>query len=168
MWTLLRIASGVLSGVLVLGGCAADPTNDPRSGGFFGGVHGLAAGDYEMRQQALQGQRDDSLNQLRALRDEGAALETERQMKASEVAAQRRQLATLKARNQELAGRINQLQRSRAATEQRTAQLRRKQQQLTRDIEAFETQLDRGQLTTAQADSKRLSLERQYDAIKDL
>ena len=105
MWTLRNIAGGVLS-VLVLGGCAADPTNDPRSGGFFGGVRGLAAGDYDMRQQALQGQRDDSLNQLSALQEEGEALETERQMKASEVAAQRRQLAALKARNRELAGRI--------------------------------------------------------------
>jgi len=162
-----RLAGGVLS-VLILGGCATDPTNDPRSGGFFGGVHGLAAGDYEMRQQALQGQRDDSLNQLRALREEGEYLEAERQMKASEVAAQRRQLAALKARNRELAGRINQLQRSKAATEQRTAELRRQQQQLTHDIEAFETQLDRGQLSAAQADAKRLSLERQYDAIKDL
>jgi chromosome segregation ATPase len=152
----------------VLGGCAADPTNDPRSGGFFGGVRGLAAGDYDMRQQALQGQRDDSLNQLSALQEEGEALETERQMKASEVAAQRRQLAALKARNRELAGRINQLQRSKAATEQRTAELRHKQQRLTRGIQEFETQLDRGQLTAAQADSKRLSLERQYDAIKDL
>jgi chromosome segregation ATPase len=167
MWTLRNIAGGVLS-VLVLGGCAADPTNDPRSGGFFGGVRGLAAGDYDMRQQALQGQRDDSLNQLSALQEEGEALETERQMKASEVAAQRRQLAALKARNRELAGRINQLQRSKAATEQRTAELRRKQQRLTRGIQEFETQLDRGQLTAAQADSKRLSLERQYDAIKDL
>jgi len=166
MWN-SRLASGVLS-ALILGGCTADPTNDPRSGGFFGSVHGLAAGDYEMRQQALQGQRDDSLNQLRALREEGAALETERQMKASEVTAQRRQLTALKARNRALAGRINQLQRSKAATEQRTAELRRKQQQLTSDIDTFETQLERGQLSAAQADAKRLSLERQYDAIKDL
>ncbi|HOW62398.1 MAG TPA: hypothetical protein P5284_01975 [Candidatus Contendobacter sp.] len=162
-----RLAGGVLS-VLILGGCATDPTNDPRSGGFFGGVHGLAAGDYEMRQQSLQGQRDDSLNQLRALREEGEYLEAERQMKASEVAAQRRQLAALKARNRELASRINQLQRSKATTEQRTAALRRKQQQLAQDIQTFETQLERGQLSAAQANSKQLSLERQYDAIKDL
>jgi len=60
------------------------------------------------------------------------------------------------------------LQRSKAATEQRTAELRRKQQQLTSDIDTFETQLERGQLSAAQADAKRLSLERQYDAIKDL
>jgi soluble cytochrome b562 len=89
-------------------------------------------------------------------------------MKADEVAAQRRQLASLKARNQEMARRIEQLRRSKSATEQRTAELRRKQQQLTRDIRQFETELDRGQLTAAQADAKRLSLERQYDAIKDL
>lgn len=162
-----RLAGGVL-GALILGGCTADPTNDPRSGGFFGGVHGLAAGDYEMRQQSLQGQRDDSLNQLRALREEGEYLEAERQMKASEVAAQRRQLAALKARNRELASRINQLQRSKATTEQRTAALHRKQQQLAQDIQTFETQLERGQLSAAQANSKQLSLERQYDAIKDL
>ena len=98
--------AGILS-LLLLGGCAADPTNDPHGGGFFGGVHGLAAGDYETRQQGLQEQRDDSLNQLRALREEGAYLESERQMKADEVAEQRRQLASLKARNRALAKRVD-------------------------------------------------------------
>ncbi len=163
----IGILGGALS-LLVLAGCAADPTNDPRSGGFFGGVRGLAAGDYELRQQELQGQRDDSLNELRALREEGAALETERKMKADEVAAQRRQLAALKARNRETARQIEQLQRTKSATEQRTAELRRKQQQLTRDIQRFETELDRGQLSAAQAEARRLSLERQYDTIKNL
>ena len=104
------IISGSILSLLILGGCAADPTNDPRAGGFFGGVRGLASGDYEMRQQELQGQRDASLNQLRALREEGADLESERQMKADEVAAQRRQLAALKTRNQKLAQQINQIQ----------------------------------------------------------
>jgi uncharacterized coiled-coil DUF342 family protein len=131
-------------------------------------VHGLAAGDYETRQQGLPGQRDDSLDQLRALREEGAHLESERQMKADEVAEQRRQLASLKARNRALAKRVDQLKRSKSATDQRTAELQRKQQQLNRDIQEFEVQLDKGQLTTAQANSKRLSLERQYDAIKNL
>ena len=160
--------SSILSGLLALAGCAADPSNDPRSGGFFGGVRGLAAGDYDVRQQQLRDERDESLNQLRALREEGDYLEATRQMKADEVATQRRQLASLKARNRDMARRIDELQRSKSATEQRTAELRRKQQQLTRDIQQFETELDRGQLTATQADSKRLSLERQYDTIKNL
>jgi chromosome segregation ATPase len=165
MWT-LRISS--LLGLFILGGCAADPSNDPRSGGFFGGVRGLAAGDYELRQQYLQEQRDDSLNQLRALREEGAYLEAERQMKAEDVAEQRRRLASLKSRNQGLARQIDQMQRSKAATERRTAELRARQQQLTRDIQTFETQLERGQFTVEQAETRRLSLERQYDAIRNL
>ncbi len=160
--------SGSILGLLMLGGCAADPTNDPRTGGFFGGMRGLASGDYEVRQQELQGQRDESLNQLRALREEGAYLETERQMKADEVAAQRRQLASLKARNRALAQQINQIQRSKTVTEKRTADLRHKQQQLTQNIQQFEIELERGQLSVQQADAKRLSLERQYDAIKNL
>lgn len=163
----LPLVTGIVS-ALLLGGCATDPSNDPRSGGFFGGVRGLTAGDYEARQQGLEGRRDESLSELRSLRREGAALEAERAMRADEVAAQRRQLAALKARNRELAGRIQQLQRSRSATEQRTVELRRKQQQLTRNIREFESQLDRGQLTSAQADTRRLSLERQYDEIKGL
>ena len=165
MWT-LRISS--LLGLFILGGCAADPSNDPRSGGFFGGVRGLAAGDYELRQQYLQEQRDDSLNQLRALREEGAYLEAERQMKAEDVAEQRRRLASLKSRNQGLARQIDQMQRSKAATERRTAELRARQQQLTRDIQTFESQLERGQFTVEQAETRRLSLERQYDAIRNL
>jgi len=131
-------------------------------------VRGLAAGDYELRQQHLQGQRDDSLNQLRALREEGAYLEAERRMKAAEVAEQRRRLASLKARNQALAGQINQLQRSKSATEQRTAELRARHQRLTREIQTFETQLEHGQFTVEQAETRRLSLERQYDAIRNL
>ncbi len=165
MWT-LRISS--LLGLFILSGCAADPSNDPRSGGFFGGVRGLAAGDYELRQQYLQEQRDDSLNQLRALREEGTYLEAERQMKAEEVAEQRRRLASLKTRNQALARQIDQMQRSKSATEQRTAELRARQQRLTRDIQTFETQLEHGQFTVEQAETRRLSLERQYDAIRNL
>jgi len=160
--------SGSILSLLLLGGCATDPTNDPRTGGFFGGVHGLAAGDYEVRQQALQGQRDETLNELRALREEGTYLEEERWMKAEEVAEQRRQLASLKAKNRVLSKRINELRRSKSATEQQTAKLRRKQQRLARDIQQFETQLEQGQLSIQQAETQRLSLERQYDAIKDL
>jgi chromosome segregation ATPase len=164
---ILHIAISV-SSVLILSGCAADPSNDPRSGGFFGGVRGLATGDYELRQQHLQEERNDGLNQLRALREEGADLEAERQMKAEEVAEQRRQLASLKARNQSLARQIDRLQRSKSTTEQRAAELRGRQQRLTRDIQTFETQLEKGQFSVEQAESKRLSLERQYDAIRNL
>lgn len=169
IWT-LRIAIGLPGFALLflLGGCAADPSNDPRSGGFFGGVRGLAAGDYDLRQQHLQGQRDDSLNQLRALREEGADLEAERRMKAEEVAEQRRQLASLKTRNRALSRQIDQLQRSKSTTERRTAELRARQQRLTRDIQTFETQLEQGQFTVEQAETRRLSLERQYDAIRNL
>jgi chromosome segregation ATPase len=163
----ISISSSILS-LLILGGCATDPTNDPRTGGFFGGVHGLAAGDYEMRQQELQGQRDETLDELRALREEGAYLEAERQMKAEEIAVQRHQLASLKAKNQAIANKINQLRRSKSTTEQQTAELRRKQQRLARDIQQFEVQLEQGQLSIQQAETRRLSLERQYDAIKDL
>jgi chromosome segregation ATPase len=160
--------SASVASLLILGGCATDPTNDPRTGGFFGGVRGLAAGDYEVRQQELQGERDETLNELRALREEGAYLEAERQMKAEEVAEQRRQLASLKAKNRALANRINQLRRSKSMTEQQTAELRRKQQQLTRNIQQFETQLEQGQLSVQQAETRQLSLERQYDAIRNL
>ena len=165
---IMTILSGSALSLLILAGCATDPSNDPRSGGFFGGVRGLSSGDYDARQQILQEQRGESLNQLRALREEGAYLEEERAMKADDVAAHRRQLASLKARNRALANRINQLKSTKAMTEQQTAELRRRQQQLTGNIQQFETELERGQLSAAQADAKRLSLERQYDAIKDL
>jgi len=160
--------SGSLLSLLLLAGCAADPSNDPHSGGFFGGMRGLSSGDYELRQQQLREQRDDSLNELRALRDEGESLEAERQMKADEVAAQRQKLAALKERNRALARQIEQIRRSKSATEQRTAALRQKQQQLDQNIHQFEKELNQGQLTSAQAETKRLSLERQYDAIKNL
>lgn len=80
MKTITTLSGSALS-LLILAGCATDPNNDPHSGGFFGGVHGLASGDYDARQQILQEQRGESLNQLRALREEGSYLEAERQMK---------------------------------------------------------------------------------------
>lgn len=163
----LRLGS-LAACLFLLGGCATDVSNDPRSGGFFGGVRGLSSGDYEARQQNLENRRDAGLDELRALRQEGAALEEERAIRADEVASQRRQLASLKARNRELAGRIQRLQRSKTATERRTVELRRRQQQLTHDIRQYESDLGRRQLTATQAEQRRLSLERQYDAIKGL
>lgn len=154
---------------LALVGCATDPSNDPHSGGFFGGVRGLTSGDYDARQQHLQGERNQSLNELRALREENESLESTRRMKTDEVTAQRRQLASLKARNQAMAKSIDQMARSKSATERHTAELRRqRQQQLTQNIRKFESDLEMGQLTATQANTRRLSLEREYDAIKDL
>lgn len=154
---------------LALAGCATDPGNDPHSGGFFGGVRGLTSGDYDARQQQLHGERNQSLNELRALREENESLESTRRMKADEVAVQRRELASLKARNQAMARRIDQLARSKSATERHTAQLRHQQQQkLAQNIRKFESDLDMGQLTATQANARRLSLEREYDAIKEL
>ena len=53
----ITISSSLFS-LLLLGGCATDPSNDPRSGGFFGGVRGLSSGDYDARQQNLQDERN--------------------------------------------------------------------------------------------------------------
>ncbi|MCF8088844.1 MAG: hypothetical protein K9K63_07355 [Desulfotignum sp.] len=50
--------------IVILAGCAA--SSDPRSGGFFGGVHGLATGTYEERIQ----EREERLERLRSLQQE--------------------------------------------------------------------------------------------------
>ena len=116
--------AGILS-LLLLGGCAADPTNDPHGGGFFGGVHG--AGGRRLRNAPTGPARAAGRQPEPTARpaEEGAYLESERQMKADEVAEQRRQLASLKARNRALAKRVDQLKRSKSATDQRTAELQR-------------------------------------------
>ena len=67
---IMTTLSGSALSLLILAGCATDPSNDPRSGGFFGGVRGLSSGDSDARQQVLQEQRGESLNQLRALRED--------------------------------------------------------------------------------------------------
>ena len=69
MKTITTTLSGGALSLLILAGCATDPSNDPHTGGFFGGVRGLSSGDYDARQQILDEQRGESLNQLRALRD---------------------------------------------------------------------------------------------------
>lgn len=73
---MIRIPVILTLSVLFMAGCAA--SQDPRSGGFFGGVHGLATGTYEKRVQ----EREQSLELLRALqqdmRSEEADLQAEK------------------------------------------------------------------------------------------
>ncbi len=68
-----RHALFIVALILFMAGCAASP--DPRTGGFFGGVHGLATGTYDKRVQ----EREESLERLRALQQEMKSDEAELQ-----------------------------------------------------------------------------------------
>lgn len=98
--TAQRLATAAL--VLGLGACAT--TNDPRQGGFFGGVGGLASGNYEKRlegrQAALQ-QEQELSNQLRTstenMRAENAQVQAQLKNAERDMAAMRAETDRLQA-----------------------------------------------------------------------
>ncbi|MBK1646501.1 hypothetical protein CKO25_17985 [Thiocapsa imhoffii] len=83
--------------IILLAGCSTAPNldNDPRSGGFFGGLAGVTRGDYKAR----QAERESALASVRGanmgLQQDNQALEQDRQRKQAEVARLKQQVAQL-------------------------------------------------------------------------
>lgn len=61
-----RIPIGMLASLLALSLTACKTTDDPRKGGFIGGIQGLSSGAYERRIE----EREERLERLRQLREE--------------------------------------------------------------------------------------------------
>lgn len=161
--------------VLLASGCAV--SDNPREGGFFGGVAGLSSGTYDQRLD----EREKNLQQLRAIQAdlgvERASLETEKRSLAAQVAQERSQLADLNANIGALERRVVSLRGTAASSGQRVGDLQKKLttlkgkvSQQTSAIDALEgadvadpaTEARRQQLET-----QRASLQQEYQALLD-
>lgn len=116
----LRAVAALGAAAMLTGGCAAD---DPRAGGFLGGVVGLTSGRYarEVREKELRlaGLRAEG----RELGTAGRRLEAEGSDLAARLEARRREAAGLARAAAELDEAILDLERAADRTERRRAEL---------------------------------------------
>jgi capsule polysaccharide export protein KpsE/RkpR len=78
---------------IAITGCAT--TNDPRKGGFFGGIAGLNSGAYEARVQQRQNELNRQRNINQELREQSSELDNESRQRESELAAEKQRMSDL-------------------------------------------------------------------------
>ncbi|MFP4154884.1 MAG: hypothetical protein ACLFSG_04230 [Halothiobacillaceae bacterium] len=161
---------GMVSGlacILLLGGCAT--SDDPREGGFFGGVSGISSGAYDERVRT----REERLAALRAAQQDLAAEQGELDRSRSEaeqvLAAEQRRLAALQGDIDELDGRVARLAAEDDASAGRIAQLRTRidslQQDMTRQQDALDS-LEGSGISDSELDRRRRELLAQREALR--
>lgn len=127
--------------VFLLVGCAT--SDNPREGGFFGGVAGIHSGAYDNRIQ----QRQHELGQVQyinqELHQESVTLQDEARLQASELVAEQRRMAEME---QELAGLQADLNKLKARSGQQANEITTLQQ----SIENTRRQLKNEQITLDQ------------------
>jgi chromosome segregation ATPase len=121
-------------------GCAT--SNDPRKGGFFGGVAGLNSGAYDARVQ----QRQDELNRQRnvseELKQESRSLDSEAQQKESELAAERQRLNEMEKNLSSLQADVDRLKAKSDKQKGEISKLKKKIKDARQKLSAQQTALD--------------------------
>jgi DNA repair exonuclease SbcCD ATPase subunit len=125
------LMSGVVASGLIISGCVS---NDPKEGGFIGGVTGWVSGTYDER----IGERKDSLG---ALRDANAELDSDqktltqkKESSAEKLKKEQQRLAKLEADTNTLSKKVQALKADDEATSQQVADLKRRLSELNSDI----------------------------------
>jgi len=155
--------------LFLVAGCA---TNNPREGGFLGGIGGLTSGAYDERVQEQQS----SLDTLRAanteLESEEAALKAQEATSQSKLQAERQRLASLEAETERLSTKVQALEvedqekQARVADlKQRVAELEAKIQQVSSPMEADALEGDGTEQLTG--DERRRELEAQRHQLEE-
>ncbi len=161
----MRNAIAMLVGSVLLVGCAT--SDNPREGGFFGGVQGLNSGAYDKRLQ----EREESLERLNAmkreLKTEQAGLKTEKSERQARIRELQGRLSRLDRETEQL---VRDLENSRAvlaSDKQKQARLKRDVAKLQQEIAALEKQAtsDRPVL---ELEAERDKLEEEYRLLLDL
>src|SRR5580704_1138716 len=83
----VRSSTIIISGLLLLAGCATSP--DPAKGGFISGLNGLVSGGYDRRVAVQSGE----LDQMRA---QQAAAEAESQQANATLAQRQQSVASMR------------------------------------------------------------------------
>ena len=103
---------------LLAAGCAT--SDDPRQGGFIGGIGGLSSGRYEERVQSRQASLDSMRTARAGQQAEQAGLEGQKTASQRRLQAERKKLATLESETRELSAKVGGLK---AEDVQRQAQI---------------------------------------------
>ena len=161
-----RAAAAVTA--LLLGGCSTTPdlANDPRGGGFIGGVVGLARGDYKARIQ----EREQTLAALRdsqkVLEQTRRELEAKKAKKVSELDRLKQESAALQAQLDDMKQKVAELERQKGESNELVAALKKQVQALDGKVHQLQSQ------TTAAQDgdvnalrAEKAKLEKEYEVI---
>jgi len=150
---------------LLLGACAT--TDDPRQGGFFGGVQGVSSGAYDKRIQ----EREESLQRLDAIKQElgaeQAQLTSERERKQARLDNLQQQLSQLDRETAQLSGLLERRRSELSGDREKTARLKRDLERLRQDIARTGQKADTGR-PVAELEAERDRLEEEYRQLLDL
>lgn len=176
----------VILSVALLTGCAT--TDDPREGGFFGGVQGISSGAYERRAQ----EREENLAKMRAmqkeLETETASLDAQKHQRQVVLEREKSKLATLNKDVKALDARLAKLSKEQGASDKRVADLQHRLSLLKGQLSDQQTSLDalegggaggadalEGAGTGALSDTRRqqleaqrLELQKEYESLLSL
>ncbi|WP_295587467.1 hypothetical protein [uncultured Lamprocystis sp.] len=143
-------------------GCSTSPdrANDPRGGGFFGGLVGVTRGDYTARKQ----EREDALSSIhqanQGVAQDNLTLEQTRQTQQEEVGQLKRQVTKLNSNVRSLSVQVANLQQRSGSAE--AAQLQRRVGTLDRKSAALKGKAVGGD--TAALTRQKAQLEQEYAA----
>lgn len=159
------MSKGLIGSVLALSLTACKTTDDPREGGFIGGVQGLSSGAYERRIE----EREERLERLRQLSEEldaqRMALEHQHQQSLSDFEREQARLATLSRDTEELERKLLSSRETEQAQQLQHRELLQRVQQLKQEIDRT-VDIDH-----AKADSlgaERDALEKEYRLLLDI
>ncbi|WP_321528294.1 hypothetical protein [Sedimenticola selenatireducens] len=176
----------VILATLLLTGCVT--TDDPREGGFFGGVHGISSGSYERRAQ----EREENLAKVRAMQKELEAetesLDAQKHQRQLVLEQEQSKLATLNSDVKALEARLMTLGKEQGASDKRVADLQRRLDVLKGQLSKQQTSLDAlegggtggadalegtgtgalGDTRRQQLEAQRLELQKEYDSLLSL
>ncbi len=163
---------------LLLAACAT--SDDPREGGFFGGVGGLSSGRYEERVQSRQSSLDSVRTARAGLQAEQSGLESQKTASQRRLQAERKKFATLESETRDLSAKVGALK---AEDAQRQAQIADLKQRIA-DLESRIQAASRSQGADAlegsgapagdqdvrrqQLEAQRRQLEQEYRMLTDL
>jgi chromosome segregation ATPase len=165
----------VVGGLVGVAGCN---TTNPKEGGFFGGVGGMASGAYDQRIE----ERQASLNRLRAaeaeLSGERQSLEAQERARQAEIARLRAGVSQLDRETQSLKREVAGLQARDSTSAARLSELRERLSALDRRLDGVKRGTDALEgadgtsadvISRRQAlEAERQQLEREYKALLDL
>jgi chromosome segregation ATPase len=171
----LSIVLAVAGGLLAVAGCN---TTDPKQGGFFGGVGGMASGNYDDR----IAQREASLARLKAaesdLSTQRTSLEAQESAKQAQIASLRSSIYRLDRETEALKRQVASLSAQDSASSARLQDLRSRLATLDRRISGVQSGADALEgasgtsadvIARRQAlEAERQQLEREYKALLEL
>lgn len=161
----MKTIVSLMASILLLGACAT--TDDPRQGGFFGGIHGVSSGAYDQRIR----EREESLQRLdaikRELRTEQTELAFERERKQGRLDNLQRRLSRLERESAQLSGLLERRRSELSGDREKTARLRRDLDRLRQDIARTGRRADSGR-PVAELEAERDRLEQEYRQLLDI